>query len=371
MKNLNFTFYLRIKNTIVFLILLFAFTANALAQTPQYYNANSGGIGNSLPFANANGYKTQWLIGPGEFSQPSPAPSGNITKLYIYMSSTGGPATYSNLTIKMAQTTITSFPTGEYTGTLDSVYGRSSVSLSSTANSYLVFTLDAPFNYNPAQSLVIQVYHCGFSGSGMSLWQTAGTTGIIRRNNIPGTTSCVFTYSGQDTRILQCGVDISTALPPVLVYPPNNSIGIPTSPTFIWNKPSGTIINYWWELTTDTVTMANLQRDSTLTDTTKSITGLSNLTTYFWKVKAKSSSGWGNFSGWFKFSTMSQLYYNYMTGANANSFPFGIAAGKMVQWLVLGGEFNQPSPAPVSSITNFSVRIATGYPLAQTTYSSF
>jgi hypothetical protein len=197
------------KKITTFLVFSFLFAVGVMAQ-PQYYNANSGGIGNTLPFSNATGYMTQWLIGPNEYIQPTQAPAGNITKFYIWMSSTGGPATYTQLTIKMGQTALTTFPTGAiYTGQLDTVYLRASVTLSSTTNAWLSFTLDRPFSYNPAQSLVIQVSHCGFTGSGMNVWQTAGTTGIIRRNNIPGTTSCVFTYSGQDSRILQNGIDIA------------------------------------------------------------------------------------------------------------------------------------------------------------------
>jgi len=208
---------------VLFVTLLFA--ANLFSQTPQYYNANSGGIGNSIPFGSSgvSGYKSQYLIGPGAYIQPTPAPAGNITKLYIYMASTGGPATYTKLTIKMGQTALTVFPTGvPYTGQLDTVYYNASATLSATINTWMVFTLDHPFNYNPAQSLVIEVSHCGFSGSGMNVWQTAGTTGIYTRNNIPGTTSCVFTYSSQDARILQNGIDISTAVQSVnrcLLFP--------------------------------------------------------------------------------------------------------------------------------------------------------
>jgi hypothetical protein len=109
----------------------------------------------------------------------------------------------------MGQTAITTFPPGLYTGQLDTVYFNASAPLSSVINTWMSFTLDSAFDYNPAQSLVIQISHCGFSGSGMSVWQKPGTTGIIRRNNIPGNTSCIFTYSSQDTRTLQCGIDIS------------------------------------------------------------------------------------------------------------------------------------------------------------------
>jgi hypothetical protein len=199
---------------ITFLVFSFLLAVGVMAQ-PQYYNANSGGIGNSLPFGSLaiNGYKTQWLIGPGEYIQPSPAPAGNITKLYIWMS-TSGSGTYTQLTIKMGQTALTTFPTGTiYAGQLDTVYYNIAGALSSTTNTWMSITLTRPFLYNPAQSLVIEVSHCGFSGSGMNVWQTQGTTGIIRRNNIPGTTACVFTYSSQDTRILQNGIDIAPVIP--------------------------------------------------------------------------------------------------------------------------------------------------------------
>ncbi len=216
------------KKIITFFVFSFLLVVCTMSQ-PQYYNANSGGIGNSLPFGSLgiNGYKTQWLIGPGEYIQPSPAPAGNITKLYIWMS-TSGSGTYTQLTIKMGQTALTTFPTGTiYSGQLDTVYYNVSGALSSTTNTWMSITLTRPFLYNPAQSLVIEVSHCGFSGSGMNVWQTQGTTGIIRRNNIQGTTSCVFTYGSQDTRILQNGIDIAPVLPTGWIR--QNPSGVTTS----------------------------------------------------------------------------------------------------------------------------------------------
>jgi len=207
MSNLNY-------KKIFTVLFLLVFSVCAFAQTPQYYNSIAAGIGNSIPFGStaASGYMSQYLMLPNEYYQPSPAPAGNITKFYIYMS-TAGTGTFTQLTIKMGQSSITVFPTGtQYTGPLDTVYYRASGTLTSSgASTWMMITLDKPFLYNPAQSLIIQISHCGFSGSGMSVWQTAGTTGVFRRNNIPGTTSCVFTYSSQDSRILQCGVDISPA----------------------------------------------------------------------------------------------------------------------------------------------------------------
>ncbi len=62
--------------------------------------------------------------------------------------------------------------------------------------------------------------------------------------------------------------------------------------------------NYWYEMVTDTVSMANLNRDTTLTDTTKSVSGLANNVSYYWRVKAKNQIGWGTFSSWWRFTTI-------------------------------------------------------------------
>jgi len=120
----------------------------------------------------------------------------------------------------MGQAAITSFPPGIYAGPMNTVYYRASGSLTATANTWLQITLDSAFNYTPSQSLIIEASQCGFTGTGFAVWQTAGTTGIIRRITIPGTTSCVFTYGGQDTRTLQCGVDID---PPIGIVNNNNT----------------------------------------------------------------------------------------------------------------------------------------------------
>jgi len=109
-----------------------------------------------------------------------------------------------------------------------------------------------------------------------------------------------------------------------LVNPPNAATGQPINILFTWRRandltsPVGklnkhenitpdngqAISNYWYELVTDTVSFANLLRDTTLIDTTKNVTGLNYLTTYYWRVKAKNQVGYGAFSGWFRFTTI-------------------------------------------------------------------
>jgi hypothetical protein len=116
---------------------------------------------------------------------------------------------------------------------------------------------------------------------------------------------------------------IGTATQVVLSTPANNSTGQPTSLTFKWfkaidltdnlNKKKNnkgeadgplSVSNYWFELSTDSLFVTGVTRDSLLTDTTKSLTGLNNLTKYYWRVKGKNQINWGSFSSVWNLTTI-------------------------------------------------------------------
>jgi len=65
--------------------------------------------------------------------------------------------------------------------------------------------------------------------------------------------------------------------------------------SFVWHQSSPGITNYWIEGSTDSLFSQSLI-DSTLTDTTTTVPGVPVNTTYYWRVKAKNSIGWGQFS---------------------------------------------------------------------------
>ena len=125
------------------LIILF-FTTSTFAQAPMYYNYNTMGNGNSFPFSVVAGKLVQELILPGEFNQPTAAPSGTITKFYIYCATAS--ITYTNLTIKMHQDTITNLPSsGFYTEPMDTVYYSPSVTITSTNGTFTPIILNKTF----------------------------------------------------------------------------------------------------------------------------------------------------------------------------------------------------------------------------------
>jgi len=272
------------KKVIPILIVCFLFAVNLLAQTPQYYNLNTGTSSNSFPFNVTTGKAVNSIFLAGEFNQPTPVPAGQqITKVYFRHSTTTA-RVLTNFHILMAQDVITTLTTGQfYAGPWDTVYFSASATLTATAGGWSVVTLDHPFPYDITKSLILFVGQCGASGSGGSVYNTS-LTGIRRTWSVGG---CPFTpYTGGDAYMLNFGIDVEPA--------------IPTAP----------------------------------------------------------------------------LHYNYMTTGSNNSFPFGIAGGKMVQWLIPAagqtGGWNFPSlPLPGGMINAVYIWVGGTYPLGPTTYTNF
>ncbi len=272
------------KKVIPILFVFILFAVNSFSQTPQYYNLNTGTSSNSFPFNVTGGKAVNSLFLAGEFNQPSPVPPGQrITKVYFRHSTTTS-RVFTNLHILMAQSTITTLTTGQfYPGPWDTVYFQPSTTLTATAGTWSVVTLDTKFDYDPTKSLVLFVGQCGATGSGGSVYNST-LTGIRRTWSVGG---CPFTpYSSGDAYMLNFGIDVEPAVPPT---PP---------------------------------------------------------------------------------------HYNYMTTGSNNSFPFGIAAGKMVQWLIppttgTGGWSTPTPPLSGGSINALYVWVGSTYPLGPATYTQF
>jgi uncharacterized repeat protein (TIGR01451 family) len=91
---------------------------------------------------------------------------------------------------------------------------------------------------------------------------------------------------------------------PLLVAPANSAANQPTSAMFQWNH-SSTALSYYLQVATDTgFTQRVIPDDTTLTDTLKSVDGLLNSTTYYWRVRAKNIGGWSNWSNRWSFTTI-------------------------------------------------------------------
>lgn len=96
----------------------------------------------------------------------------------------------------------------------------------------------------------------------------------------------------------------TTTLPtkPTLLSPPSGTINQPESVTLVWSSSSAAAA-YDLQLSTDSTFAAFAVNDSSITDTSRLVSGLSDSTTYFWRVLAKNSSGSSPFSTVFRFTT--------------------------------------------------------------------
>ncbi len=84
-------------------------------------------------------------------------------------------------------------------------------------------------------------------------------------------------------------------LPPDLVSPAAAAQNQSTSPTLTWN-PSAGAATYRLQVSASPLFVGNVFDDSTLTGTSRPITGLTIGTTYYWRVNAKNSAGTSAYS---------------------------------------------------------------------------
>jgi hypothetical protein len=117
-----------------------------------------------------------------------------------------------------------------YAGTTDTVYYRATETRSSTLNSWMVIPLANPVNFNVAQALVLDIWQCGHSGTGMYVKQGSGPTGT-RNYGTPA--ACPQNYAGQDGQIINFGVS--------MIFPVgnnNNNNNVPSSFKLEQNYPN-------------------------------------------------------------------------------------------------------------------------------------
>ena len=209
------------KFSIFFLMLAFGIASEA---QPTYYNhaATTGGTVNIFPF-NANpgpGKRVQFVVAAGEFNQPAPAPAGNnITALWFW-ANTAGTATYTNLTIRMATVPTSTFITtgAWYAGPMTTVLAQNTAVMPTGANTWVSIPLTTPFSYDPTMNIIIEVFHCGYTGAGFTLRQLGfGAAPNFRRQYSDAASACGATVlpTGGDLNLPGIGITtVSASCPP-------------------------------------------------------------------------------------------------------------------------------------------------------------
>jgi len=95
---------------------------------------------------------------------------------------------------------------------------------------------------------------------------------------------------------------LQTPMAPILYSPGNNTQGWNTSLTLVWYKVSNEA-NYRVQVATDSLFNILVVNDSTLTDSTKTVSILQNNTWYYWRVNGRNAVGSGPWSTVWKFKT--------------------------------------------------------------------
>ena len=193
------------KKITTLLVFSFLFVSAAMAQNPMYYNYNTTSGGNAFPFSVPAGKTIQWIYLAGEINQPSSAPSGYITRVYFRCAT--ATVTYTSITIRMGDTTLTSLPAGAfYTGPLDTVFYRTNYTISSVQGSWISITLDKPFRYDNTRSLIIEASQCGCNVSGMTIYNTTQSGNRRTYNQTAG--GCNYIFQGQSGTLANLGIDL-------------------------------------------------------------------------------------------------------------------------------------------------------------------
>jgi hypothetical protein len=89
---------------------------------------------------------------------------------------------------------------------------------------------------------------------------------------------------------------------PELVSPADNVSNVSTSPTLRWRVVTGAL-TYRVQVALDAGFTSVVVDDSTVTDTTETLSGLSLQSLYYWRVRAKNMGGSGDFSPTWSFTT--------------------------------------------------------------------
>jgi len=95
------------------------------------------------------------------------------------------------------------------------------------------------------------------------------------------------------------------ALPPAatLSFPSNGAMSVPVAPILTWGATTG-VMSYHIQLSTSSSFTTAVVDDTTLTTTSRQITGLQNSTLYYWRVRGKNDAGYGPFSPTWSFTTV-------------------------------------------------------------------
>ena len=130
----------------------------------------------------------------------------------------------------------------------------------------------------------------------------------------------VATFGGSNYKYCIYASDPGTAPPPapatpLLLSPANGAAGQSTSPTLSWSASAGAA-SYRCQVSTSSSFTTTVVDDSTLTGTSKAVSGLAAGLTYYWRVNASNANGTSAWSATWNFATQQQEASGGIIGYN-------------------------------------------------------
>ncbi|GEM_PF-3897882 len=137
---------------------------------------------------------------------------------------------------------------------------------------------------------------------------------------------------------------------PTLTYPGDMARNIPVSTSLKWKKPAAAT-GYHVQLATEPGFAAPFFEDSALVDTLASVKRLSDSTTYYWRVRARSAMGFGAYSKIRSFTTNPPLGAGPVI-VSPEHFALGLPLSPTLAWNTFPGA--KTYGVQVSTANNFS-----------------
>ncbi len=164
----------------------------------------------------------------------------------------------------------------------------------------------------------------------------------------------VLAKNGAGTSAYSPGRSFITVIPPPaivdLVSPPDDSTEAPITIDFVWSAVV-TTDSYRFRLSTDSTFGTVSIDDSTLTDTTRSVTTLTAGMTYFWHVQARNAGGAGPWSATRSFTTSASVSASYFVNPGWNLVALAVFTG----WNLIGGLSEPVDTSSVNEIPSGTI----------------
>lgn len=184
------------------LIIAILITSSLWGQTPTHSYIPPSAIGNVFPFGSTTSNRSQYLYLPSDFTVVPNTP-GLINKVYFRSASTIASTVFTNFTVKIAHSALTSMTTGPWISPMTTVYSGNITFTNVTNGGWVEVPLQTTFLYDGSSNLIVEFSQTGYT-SGIT-----GAHGDVPNRRLYGNVTA--TTGTVQQRLLGFGFDMAPA----------------------------------------------------------------------------------------------------------------------------------------------------------------